>query len=736
MLGIFDKFMKRKSLKKFLTYFSLGLLTSISLIVFYIYIPTKIESIDNTIRDYMFLLRGEIKDTGNVVIVDIDEKSIDKLGQWPWSRNLLSDLLNNLTNTGVGIAGFDIIFSEEDRTSPSKLVEKYNLKDSNLKIENYDEIFAKTVLNSPTILGFQFQFNDTIHKNKEAPDIPAIFIQKNKSKNLETIIKANGILSSIPIIKNSAYSSGHVNNIPDSSGTIRSVPLVISYDNEIYPSLALELVRAAYDTKKVYINYNDIGIDNIQLGNLKIPTNLNGKLLLNFRGKQGSFKYISAVDIIENRFKKEDIEGKIILIGTSSSGLYDLRSTPFDSVFPGVEVHANVIDNLIAGDFLRKPSWIHGLNILLCLSITVILTLILAYSPLWLMIVLIFSSLFLSSYIVYYLLFHMGIVLNIFFIYLSIFSSILVAIICNNFFENKQNKIIRNKFSNKVSKNVMEEILLNDDDTILKGKEKKVTIFFSDIRSFTNISESMESPQKLIEYLNLYMDPMSKIIIDEKGTIDKYIGDAIMAYWNAPNDVVNHADYAVICALNQLKYLENLNKKLILENLPEIKIGIGINTGNCIVGEMGSTLRSDYTIIGDPVNLAARVESLSKRYKAKIIITHFTKDELTENFLIRTLDLVKVKGKEEKIEIFEVLDLDLNSEHTEDKFNELLNMYNNAMTLYRNSHFNKALEIFEEIKDLDDLSLFEICDMYIERCKYLLEHPDENFDGVFVYNEK
>lgn len=722
--------MKSSKIKKFFIYSfaSLSICTLLSFI--YIFYPKLPDSIDNRFRDYLFNIRGEIPNSNSVVIVDIDEKSLKTLGQWPWSRNKLSLLLETLSAYEVGIIGFDIVFPENDNSSPHKV-----LKDLNIQSENapdYDMIFAKTIATTPTILGYQFELEDEKHLNSATPKIPAIFIEKSKNLESNYLINAYGTILNIPKLQENSYSSGFFNNIPDNSGIIRSVPLVISYDDTIYPSLSLELMRIITQTQKVYINYDDQGVQNIVLNDIAIPTDRHGRLLINFRGKEKNFKYYSAIDVIEQKIDKEDLEGKIVLIGTSAAGLLDLRATPFESVYPGVEVHANAIDNMIEGDFIYKASWVDGANIMAIFVLSFLTVFLITYVPFWVNPIIVITLLSSTIYGIYYMLFTQGVVLNIFFPISTIFLAIIVSIMLNYFFKIKQEEAIKKKFASKVSKEVMEDLLKNMDNSKFQAMEKEITVFFSDVRGFTQISESMPSAKELITYLNEYMEPMSNIINKYHGTIDKYIGDAIMAYWNAPCDVENHADKAVKASLEQIKYLDILNKKLQKENKPIIDIGIGLNSGMAVVGEMGSIGRSDYTVIGDSINLGARLESLCKYYGSKLNISNFTKKRLTKDYTFRFLDLVTVKGKSEPIEIWQVID---DKEPTKE-IKEELERYHEAIKLYKESQFEKALTIFESIENSQYKTNDKIYKIYIQRCKEYIENPPKDFNGVYEHLTK
>ncbi len=439
--------------------------------------------------------------------------------------------------------------------------------------------------------------------------------------------------------------------------------------------------------------------------------------------------------------------------------MLDLRSTPFDAIYPGVEVHANVIDNILTEDFIFKPSWIDGLNILHIIILTFLTIMLISYLPLSISLLLISTISIADFYLIFTTLFQDGLILNILFPILTIVISTISAMTLNYFLETRQTQVIKSKFASKVSKDVMESLLKNSDNDSFAAMSKEITVFFSDVRGFTNISESMPNAQLLIEFMNEYMDPMTDIIIKEKGTVDKFIGDAIMAYWNAPGDVPDHADKAVISTLKQLHFLDNLNAKLRADvrfkdvikmsddkGIPIIDIGIGLNTGIAIAGEMGSSQRSDYTVIGDPINLGARLESLCKYYNSRCNISNFTKEKLTGKYIYRFLDLVTVKGKSEPIEIWQVIDYDRDKESektahklykaTRARLDEELNLYNNAILLYKDAKFKEALSIFTSINKWKDKTNNNIYDIYIQRCEHYIEIPPIDFNGVFVHTTK
>jgi len=662
----------------------------------------------------MFIIRGELPDSDNVIIIDIDEASLASYGQWPWSRNILAELLYKLRDAGVGIVGLDIVFAEEDRTSPHHFDEK---------LPDYDAIFAEALMQTPVVGGYIFTFTETNEHN--TPMIPAIFVEKGMQK--ETLLEPKGVVLNIEKLQDAMYSSGFFNNTPDEGGMIRSVPLLMKYENVIYPSLVLEMIRIFSGSSKVTVYGDEAGVRSVAFGEYKIPLDSVGRLSVNFRGKRKHFTYISAGDILQGNFKREDVEGKFALVGTSAVGLFDLRSIPLDSAIAGVEVHANALDNILAGDFLHKPADMVLYDLII----------------IWFIVFFFFTlfSLLGSKYIMpvaglmlyalfelfFYLLFEYGIMLNLLFPFLAYSMTLVFSVGYDYIVASKQKEEAKRMLGKKVSPAVMEYLLKHSDERLVTSREIEVSIFFSDIRSFTTISEKIGSPDKLITLLNTYMTPMVENIVKYRGTIDKFIGDAIMAYWNAPVEVKEHADKAVQSAIEQIEMLEKINKKI--EPIYDVKIaiGIGIHTGVVTAGDMGSEGRSDYTIIGDNVNLASRLEGLTKQYASQILISHATFLALKGEYVIRSIDLVEVKGKHEAVEVHEVL---CPSKHIEA---EELVTYEKAVTLFRSGEVKEAYKYFLELEERHSSKLYRF---YIKRCEYFLENPDIEFSPILKMSTK
>jgi adenylate cyclase len=702
----------------------LFVLISLSISSAYLFLPMQFQSLDNRVRDFYFNFRGPVPTDERIVIVDIDEKSIKELGQWPWERNKIAKILSNLTSFGAGIIGLDIIFAEADKTSPHNFVKQWG--GDIQSVPNYDTILADAVANTPTILGYIFDFNNK--NSTEAPQIPAIFVEKHKTKE-EFLPLAKGVLVNIPAIQKAAYSSGYINNIPDETGIIRSVPLLIKYDDIIYPSLSFELYRIASNARKVSLLYSDAGVEYLKLGTQSIKTDRFSRLYLNFRGPFKSYKYISAVDVFNGNITEEEISGKFILIGTSAYGLMDLRSTPMDSVIAGVEIHANLIDNLLHNDMLTKPSWEELANLAIIVILTALFMFGFSHLSFLFLLISFFTTLFFVAFINYYLLFTQFIIMNSIYPLITILISFMALLGIKYIFEFKQKELVKNSFSKKVSKQVMDDLLHNISERDFTSKEVRTTIYFSDIRSFTNISESLKSPKRITDFLNFYMNAMVDSIENNQGTIDKFIGDAIMAYWNAPLEVKNHADKAVLTALHQINKRDTINVTIRKRFGFNVDYGIGINTGEVVVGEIGSQGRSDYTIIGDSVNLASRLEGLCKAYKVRLVISEFTKEELTQEFVIQLLDIVKVKGKSEPVKIYEVI---ANGRATDEKYAEI-KAYEKAHKLYIDGDFQTAQTLFETLFTKYNKYLYKL---YKERCLELIKLSPEKFDGVFEFTTK
>jgi len=655
--------------------FCAGCLTIfLSCLVFYSFgsqKPVFLAGIDNKVTDIMFRVRGAEPHTGRVVIVDIDEKSLSLMGQWPWPRNLMADLTRAIHENGAGVIGFDIVFAEPDRSSPRNQLEiltpllgepvPAQVRSRILDIYNsdHDAIFGEALANTRAVLGYAFQRKDDGLKTDAQVPFPSariLLVPETARFDTLALVPAYRAIVNVDAVA-MAESEGFFNVLTDDSGTVRQVPLLMSMDGIPYPSLALETFRIGEGFEEITI-HTDNRIKTLQttvigvgMGDRFYPTSNAGRLFINHRGPPNTFSYVSAGDLLLNRVRP-DFKNKFILVGSSATGLFDLRATPFSSTMPGIEINANIIDNLIQNDPFAYDIFTEiGISFILIIFGGLLLTLILCrLTPLAgaLSSLLFFAAVFFGNYAFFFLNKHqvgMTYVLTTFLLILIIVSML------NYVREGRAKRYIQKAFSHYVAPDVVASLLKQPGKLSLSGEQKRLTVLFSDIRNFTSISENMDS-ETLGRFMNQYLTRMSRIIMDNKGTVDKFIGDAVMAFWGAPKDDPDHAQRAVDTALTMNQELEQLNREFVSHGLPQIRIGIGINTGIMSVGNFGSQDRFDYTVMGDNVNLASRLEGVNKTFGTTILVSEATKDAAGARFDFRYIDEVRVKGKEKSVRIY------------------------------------------------------------------------------------
>lgn len=583
----------------------------------------------------------------NLVIVAIDEKSIADIGRWPWSRDIMAELVNGVSGAGPRVIGLDVMFSEKEKAQADERLAK--------AIKDAGNVVLATAFIVPQGLVRE-------SAQKEMPDAlwDAAFMVVRGEKEIQWkkfAVNADSVL--MPIAQLAAVSTlGHVYSHPDRDGSLRWGILYLRYGDDFYPSLALQVSRLALGIEmKDMALYGGSGV---KLGERFINTDLSGRVLTKYAGREHSYQYISASDIIKKRISRDIFRDKIVLIGTSALATYDQKVTPLSANMPGVEVNANTIDNILANDFNRKSHGIIEMVIIVVLGIFLGVTvprlkaipgaalgigLIVFYTALasWL---LIYESLWIN--VIYP-------ISNMFFIFIGL-------TVTKYFFEEKRAREIKAMFSSYVTERVVNELIKNPEMAKLGGDRREITVLFSDVRGFTSFSEKY-APEEVVSILNEYLGEMTDIVFNWEGTLDKFIGDAILAFWGAPLQQENHAELAVRCALDMVKRLEALQQRWKQEGRPLLDCGIGINTGEVIVGNIGAEgKKMDYTIIGDHVNLGSRVESLTRKYDTHILLTEFTVNKLrvqvSEGALgslsIKGLGNVIVKGKENPVTVYEL----------------------------------------------------------------------------------
>ncbi len=633
----------------------------------------------------------------NAVIVAIDEKSINQLGRWPWDRQIIAKLIKNLYKANLVV--LDIIFSERQNSKA-------------------DKILAQTISeNNNVILGFFLR--------KEATEIVdnASLDLLRYSEYLRYVKKTSTIsLPSLPFVEinlpefmESSLASASINNEPDPDGIYRKYYIAFFFKGSIYFTLAFQAYRF-YLNKDFYMELSDKGIQKLKIDDQIIPV-IDGQFVkLNFYNDISPF-VVSAIDVINKKVDPTFFKNKVVFVGATEIGIYDMRPTPIDPTTPGVFLHFTAFSNLALNQFLKTSKLFNALAIFILIFVTFLSSFIKSYKM---------RALAYTVAIVFYIIF-----VNLLFIFkffdLNLFYPSIGLLLSTLFqegttaiFTEKRIRHLRKAFESYVSPQLLEIIVKNPNKLKLGGEKKEIAVLFSDIRGFTSISEEI-APEKLISLLNEYFDPITQIILDQRGMLDKYIGDAIMAIFNAPIDIDHFADRACISALEMLNCLEKLNPIFRKKYNVVLDIGIGINTGYAVIGNIGSSMRFDYTAIGDVVNLASRLEGLNKLYKTRIIISESTKNRLTQPFLTRKLDLVAAKGKKKAILIFELL-------KDNDKNRKIVPIFEKAINLYFKGEFKKALKIFEKLaEEYDDKTSL----VFIERCKQFIANPPHSWDGIF-----
>ncbi len=731
--------------------FKIGLiLTILSLLIYAMGVPF-LNVIEQKAYDLHFRSRGPEKPGSEVVIVGIDEKSVDALGRWPWPRTRIAALIDRLGSYGAKVIAFDIVFAEPDESSGGAVLQELKAKvrdrdaraalDAAAQDADNDSRLAASISKSPgTVLGyFFFTSREEIKHRKEKKghasdyDIPSRYSSiryLEKDVAPPNLPRALAVEQNIPQLAKAASHFGYFNITPDSDGTVRWVPLAIQLGDNIYPHISVEAVRAFRGSPPIFINAAPYGVDSIQIGQQAIPTDEQGRLLINFRGPQKTFPHYSFVDVLNGTVPASAFKDKIVLVGATAIGIYDMRVTPFSGVFPGIEVNANIIDNLLRNDAISRPDWTVVFDVAAILLLGIALSRIISrIRPLTATMVTI-ALLVAYGVVNEYIFVHWRLWLTAIYpgmTMLFVFGGVTTYRIMT---EEKKKKEIKNAFSRYVSPSLVEDILKDPSKLVLGGEERRLTVFFSDIRGFTTISEGL-TPQNLVKLINDYLTPMTDIILESGGTVDKYMGDAIMAFWGAPVWQEDHAIRACRTALKMMEKLRALQAEWEQKGLPKIDIGIGLSTGKLTCGNMGSHLRFDYTVMGDSVNLGSRLEGLNKEYGTHIIVPKYTYEDVKDEFILRQLDRIKVKGKKIPIRIYELMadkNGDTRLREAADLFEAGLNAYTERDWDRAESQFQKTLAVIPG----DKPSL-----VFLERVKDLrtADLPAE-WDGVYVMTKK
>ena len=638
----------------------------------------------------------------NLIIVTIDEPSINQYGRWPWPRNLLGDLVNQLNQASV--IGFDIIFSEKAGT-------------------NEDNRFAQSLKSANnTILGFFFRGKASETIAPESQDLLENCSYPMVDQQSDLINLANYPYAEINIaqLAEAANSCGNVNITPDTDGLYRHYPLGLLHNGYLYPPLAIQSLQYHWN-KSAEITLAKNGIKHFTLGQRELSNTNN--LRFNFYGDQPSpFETISASAVLAKKYPKNYFNNKLVLLGITEIGIFDVRPTPLNVVTPGIYLHATALANLLDGQILNDSKFI---DLLLIIVSLLAISFINMLPAIWQRYTGYLAILILTVVASCFLLINQLIWVREFYALAGILLLATVMEIASYKTSERKANEIKKAFSSYVSPELINEISKNPDSLQLGGEARQITTLFSDIRGFTGISEKYQ-PFQIVQLLNEIHGPLTEIILRHQGMLDKYIGDAMMVLYNAPVMIDNHADKAVASAMNIIEEMEKINQGLIEQQLPSVEIGIGINTGECVVGNMGSKKRFAYTAIGDSVNLAARLEGLCKTYKVPLIISGQTKNGLQQEWLMRKLDLVQVSGKKKPVEIFQILP------KTEANVT-LAREFSDAQKKYFAREFTAANKIFRGLEEKGD----KVSGVFSDRCMiYLKQPPPADWSGIFIAESK
>jgi len=713
-----------------------------------------IHQMENLAYDARVLFSIEKSEDPRIVIVDIDEKSLAEEGRWPWGRNRMAKLVDELfTHYQVQLVGFDVVFAEPDESSGLKVLQQLardefkDIAEYNERLEeitpslDYDRIFSESISNRPVILGYYFNTETVDKQALQTGVLPKLALTKEHFKGQSiTVPIAVGYGANLEEFQNHAAGGGHFNPAIDDDGVIRRVPMFYEFDGKYYESLSLAMVRELFGEETVEPVFAEgfasteeddySSVEWLRIGPSLIPVDKNIQVLVPYRGKQGSYPYISATDVLHGRVDVSLLKNTIVLVGTSAPGLFDLRTTPVQSKYPGVEIHANLIAGMLDQSIKERPAYVLGAEFVILLLVGLLITVLLPLlTPVWTAAAAV-SILILSITINYSFWQNMNLVLPIASSVIMILMMFLLNMSYGFFIERRKKSEITGLFGQYIPRELVEEMSHDPKAYSLEAEEKELTVLFSDVRGFTTLSEGM-NPQELALLMNEFLTPITKIIHENRGTIDKYMGDAVMAFWGAPIDDPKHTRHALQAGLDIVERMRVLRDEFLAKGWPEIRIGVGINTGEMSVGNMGSEFRMAYTVMGDAVNLGARLEGLTRQYEVDVIVSETVKEAVPE-YVYRKLDRVKVKGKDEPVTIYEPLAL--KEEVSRDELDEL-KLYAQALRYYRKMEWDNAELQFLNLKKMHaDRPLY---DFYIERMKYFRDNPPaEDWDGVFTFTTK
>jgi len=670
--------------------------------------------------------RGPLPVGPEVAIVAIDEKSLTELGRWPWPRSRTAELISELSRRGAASIALDIVFAEPQPGEDDQLAAA--IRESGRVVLGYFIDFSATGA-SEAVTGLSTY-------NLIRPGL-------GKSPGEYWLENAPRVVGNIPEIATAAKRAGYFNMLPDEDGIFRRVPLGVRYapresTAQILSPLSMEALRRAERGAMLGITLGDFGVQHITLGDVEIPVDEQGILWVNYAGPARTFPHYSAADVLAGKIDYTLIQGRVILVGTTATGAYDIRSTPFDPVSPGVEIHANVIEDVLRGRFVIKPHWLRQFDLWMIILLGFVFGAALAFlkglSGVFFTVAAIGIYLGAGQFVFV----RHGIPLGVVYHTLSMLSSFTAVGLFHFMTEAREKRRIRSAFDLYLEPSVARLVSEDPSRLRLHGEKAELTVLFADLRDFTSRSESLE-PERLVEFMNEYFGVMTEEIFQHGGLLDKYIGDAIMALWGAPVSTANHALKACEAALDMAGRLDGLQSTWqriassdgAAPSLPRLGMGVGINTGPMVVGNIGSTRRFNYTVLGDAVNFASRLEACNKLYGTRILVGENTRIAVGNAFVLREIDSVRVKGKRLPVRIWELL-----ARRSEaGALVTFASRFEEALRVYHGREWPRALDLFERF--CIEYPTDTTARIYLERCQSLIEHPPgDAWDGVYTFATK
>jgi adenylate cyclase len=698
--------------------------------------PAWLEQLELRAVDLRHLIRGTQPTTGEIVIVGIDEASLEAVGRWPWPRNVLADLVDGIAKAGASVIGLDAVFDKPDpgvdlarleaavKAAPRRPARE--LVDQLATLGN-DARFASTLRDSGrVVIGEFFELGPVPHPRPPTPFFQEMAVRLRGGGTLAAVREAARFQGNIPTLEEAAAAVGHVNFVPDADGGFRRVPLALRMGESVAPSLSVAVLQRHLGTAAPLLTIDREGVASLAVGDRALPADAGGELRIEFRGPPGTFRHVSAADVLAGRVPPGALDGRIVLVAPTAVG-FDSRPTPFSGSMPGVEIHANVLDNLLVGRGLWRPPWTVPVEALVVVVLGGVIALLIRRrgiaGPLA---ALALGALYLWATQRAFA--QDGLVLGAVYPVLAVIGCTLAGTLYQYFAEASERKYIRNAFGMYLDPDVTELVASDPSRLKLGGERRDISILFCDLRGFSSIAERL-TVDDLARLMNEHLGTMTDVVFAHRGLLDKYVGDAVMALWGAPLDAPDHALRAAAAALEMNAALARMQTEWLSRGWPLVEMGTGLDSGETVVGNFGSARRFSYTAMGDHVNVASRLEGLNKVYGTTILMSENTWAAVNGEFVCREVDRVRVVGRATPVAIYELLGR--RSDDRDGRWQRRAERFAPALAAYRERRFEEAAAMLAAAPD------DPVARVYIGRCSTLASSPPaEGWDGVYDVRTK